>query len=35
MYKFKWSLTEMEDMIPWERTIYVGLLDQQLEKDKG
>ena len=22
----KWSLTELENMMPWEREIYVGLL---------
>ena len=29
----KYSLTELEDMIPWEREIYIGLLIQYL-KDK-
>lgn len=30
----KWSLTELEDMIPWEREIYVGLLISHLEEER-
>ena len=30
----KYSLTEIENMIPWERDIYVGLLQQHLEEEK-
>jgi hypothetical protein len=30
----KYSLTEIEDMIPWEREIYLTLLQQHLEDDK-
>jgi hypothetical protein len=30
----KWSLTEIQDMIPWERDIYVELLKQHLEEEK-
>ena len=30
----KWSLTELEDMIPWEREIYVGLLINHLEEER-
>jgi hypothetical protein len=30
----KYSLTEIENMIPWERDIYVGLLMQWLEDEK-
>ncbi len=29
-----WSLTEIENMIPWERDIYVILLQQHLEEEK-
>jgi len=29
-----WSLTEIENMIPWEREIYIGLLIQALEDEK-
>ena len=30
----KYSLTEVENLIPWERDIYVGLLKQHLEDEK-
>ena len=30
----KWSLTEIEAMIPWERDIYVELLKQHLEEEE-
>lgn len=30
----KYSLTELEDMIPWERDIYLTLLLQHLEEEK-
>jgi len=30
----KWSLTEIENMIPWERDIYVELLKNHLEEEK-
>jgi hypothetical protein len=29
----KYSLTELEDMIPWERDIYVSLLQQYIEEE--
>ena len=29
----KYSLTEIEDMMPWERDIYVGLLNQYVEEE--
>jgi|TARA_Y100000748_G_scaffold286071_1_gene269065 hypothetical protein len=29
-----WSLTEIEEMIPWEREIYIGLLMQHLKEEK-
>ena len=29
-----WSLTELENMYPWEREIYVGLLINYLEEQK-
>ena len=34
MQHHKYSLTELENMIPWERTIYVGLLVDYLKKEK-
>jgi hypothetical protein len=30
----KYSLTEIEDMIPWEKEIYVNLLLNHLEQEK-
>ena len=30
----KYSLTEIENIIPWERDIYIGLLQQHLEDEK-
>jgi len=30
----KWSLTEIENLIPWERDVYVILLKQHLEEEE-
>jgi hypothetical protein len=30
----KYSLTEIENMLPWEREIYLTLLQQHLEDEK-
>lgn len=30
----QWSLTEIEDMIPFEREVYVSMLIQYLEEEK-
>ena len=30
----KYSLTEIENMMPWERDIYVGLLQAQIEEER-
>jgi len=30
----KWSLSEIGDLIPWERDIYISLLQQHLEEEK-
>ena len=30
----KWSLTEIEQLIPWERDIYVILLKNHLEEEE-
>ena len=32
MQHHKYSLTEIENMMPWERDIYVGLLNQYIEE---
>jgi hypothetical protein len=34
MHQHHYSLTEIEDMLPWERVVYIGLLNQHLEKEK-
>ena len=34
MHHHKYSLTELENMMPWERDIYQGLLIQHLQKEK-
>lgn len=33
MQHHKYSLTEIENMIPWERDIYLGLLNQYVEEE--
>jgi len=30
----KYSLTEIENMMPWERDVYVSLLQQHLDDEK-
>ena len=37
MQHHKYSLTDLENMMPWERDIYVGLLEEHMkeqEKDR-
>jgi len=34
MQYHKYSLWEIESMMPWERDIYVGLLEQHLEEER-
>ena len=34
MQHHKYSLTEIENMMPWERDIYVGLLQSHLEEER-
>jgi hypothetical protein len=34
MHEFKYSLTELENMLPWEREIYIALLMNKLEENK-
>ena len=29
-----WSLTELDDMMPWEREVYIGLLHQYLKEQE-
>jgi len=34
MHHHKYSLTELENMIPWEREIYITLLVNHLEEER-
>ena len=34
MQHHKYSLTELENMIPWERDIYVTMLKNHIEEEK-
>jgi len=33
MQHHKYSLTELENMIPWEREVYLALLEQYIEEE--
>ncbi len=33
MHHYQYSLTELENMIPWERAIYVSLLMQRIAEE--
>ena len=33
MQHHKYSLSEIENMMPWERDIYLGLLNQYIEEE--
>jgi len=33
MQHHKYSLTELENMIPWERDIYIAMLAQYIEEE--
>jgi hypothetical protein len=35
MQHHKYSLTELNDMIPWEREVYVQLLMKHLEEEEN
>jgi len=32
MHEHKYSLTELENMMPWEREVYIGMLITHLKK---
>jgi len=34
MQQFQYSLTELENMIPWEREIYLTLLTEWIKKEE-
>ena len=33
MQHHKYSLTEIESMMPWEREVYIGLLSQYIKEE--
>ena len=33
MQRFQYSLTELENMMPWEREVYVSLLEQHIKDE--
>jgi len=33
MHEHKYGLTELENMIPWERDIYISLLNKHIHED--
>lgn len=33
MQHFNYSLTELENMLPWEREIYLSLLNEHIEEE--
>tara|TARA_B100001057_G_C22757710_1_gene914474 strand:+ start:1273 stop:1410 length:138 start_codon:yes stop_codon:yes gene_type:complete len=33
MQHYNYSLTELDEMMPWEREIYVGMLKQHIEDE--
>ena len=33
MQHHKYSLTELENMLPWEREVYIGLLQDYIKKE--
>tara|TARA_Y100000590_G_C15645418_1_gene986668 strand:+ start:485 stop:628 length:144 start_codon:yes stop_codon:yes gene_type:complete len=33
MQHHKYSLTELENMLPWEREIYLGLLQEHIKEE--
>ena len=34
IHNFKWSLSDFENLLPWERDIYIAKLEKQLEEEK-
>ena len=34
MQHHKYNLTELDNMMPWEREVYMGLLMEHLEEEK-
>ena len=34
MHHHKYSLTELDNLLPWEKDIYIALLVQELERER-
>ena len=34
IHNFKWSISDIENMMPWERDVYLIKLEQQLKEEK-
>ena len=34
MHNYHWSITELENMLPWERDIFLIKLEEQLKEEK-
>jgi len=34
LHSHKWSLTEIENMLPWERDIYLYKLEEHIKEEK-
>ena len=34
MHNYHWNLTELENMMPWERDVYLIKLEEQLKEEK-
>jgi hypothetical protein len=34
MYLHKFSISDLEDMLPWEREVYISLLENYIEEQK-
>jgi hypothetical protein len=34
MHHHKYSLTELDNMMPWEREIYIGLLEEHIKEEE-
>jgi hypothetical protein len=35
MHNYRYSITELEDMLPWERRVYIALLEKHLDEEKS
>ena len=33
MYHHKWSITEFENLIPWERDIMIAMIHSQIQEE--